>query len=363
MKEYLKKIITRIPVEYKTEFEKEILKDNFQRLSYICILLFLIELLLYFFGERLLDTGRLIQIFLVFDIIMIPTVWYLYKKLSRMNVIILKSVQILYSLSLLFFGICLTYVAQQTTDLVHMYFMMVLGVSLILYMMPVENLILLTSTLILFLVFLPRYQKDIDIVFVIQTNSILVNFFAWLIGRSILQIRLQLFLDRKIIEEKNKELEKMVTRDSMTKLYNHETAFSILKDEIEMCCGKRPLSVMIADIDDFKSINDTYGHLAGDKVIITVANAITAVVRASDRVCRYGGEEFLIVMPDTDLKSAFNCAKRISDSLGAALYGIDVHPTISSGISQYHGETIDELIMKTDNKLYKAKQLGKNRFE
>jgi diguanylate cyclase (GGDEF)-like protein len=362
MKQMITRIFPVIPHAYAKEFQREILKDNYRRLSIITVILFVVELILYFFSVYLLNTGRLILVFLVGDFIMIPVFWILNQRFALMNTYVLKAVQYIYALFILLFGIGLAYATQGYADLVHMYFMMIFGVSFILYLKAAENLILLLLTLAPFLIFLPSYQHSQDIFNVISVNSIIVNMIAWFIARMIMANRIRLFLDRKIIEGKNRELEELVIRDSMTKLYNHETAYAMLQEEIEMSRGKKALSVLIADIDDFKNINDTYGHPAGDAVIKTIANAIAEVVRAGDRVCRYGGEEFMVIMPDTDLKSAFHCAERIRDTLEHKAYAISVLPTISGGISQYDGETIHEFVMKTDRKLYEAKQSGKNRF-
>lgn len=363
MKELFAMIYLKIPSGYQKAFDIEILRDNYRRLRFISIVLFIIELILYTFEEMLLGTGYIILGFLVGNFVMIPIIWFMNKNIENIHIYMLKAVQYIFALFVLAFGIALTFAAQHSTDLVHMYFMMVFGVSFILYLKSFENLIILLLAMAPFLVFLPFFQPDPTIVFVVRVNSVLVNLIAWLLSRIMIFNRVQLFLDRIIIENKNIELADLVLRDSMTRLYNHETSLSLLQEEIALAKGKKPLSIMIADIDDFKTINDTHGHLAGDAVIKTIAKLITEVVRAGDRVCRYGGEEFMIIMPDTDLKSAFHCAERIRAALKNQDYGIEIHPTLSGGISQYSGETITEFILKTDGKLYEAKQCGKNQFK
>jgi len=362
MKNIINTIIHKIPELHKADFNKEILKDNYRRLGIVTIVLFFSELIMYFFSKRLFDTGHLILFFIIGDLIAIPVFWFMNRRLDKTHIYVLKAVQFLYSLYVLAFGIGLTFATQHTADLVHTYFMMVFGVSSILYLKAAEGMVLQLISMSAFLVLLPIYQPDQAIVFVIRANSIIVNLIAWLLARMVMLNRVQLFLDKLTIESKNKELAELVMRDSMTRLYNHEAALSLLQEEINLSHGKKPLSIMLSDIDDFKSINDAYGHLTGDDVVKTVAKTMTEVLRTSDHVCRYGGDEFLVIMPYTDLKSAFNCAERINDAMKNVTYSLDIHPTISGGICQYNSETITEFILKADRKLYEAKQRGKNRF-
>lgn len=363
MKCILKTILLNVPERYNEEFERQTLKNNFQRLSYISIALLFIEIVLYFFKDSLLDTGNLILYFLIMDAVMVPVIWYLHKRIDKAKIVVLKIVQNIYVLMVLFFGIGLTLVAQERADLVHMYFMMVFGGSFFVYMKSLNSFLILTIAFVSFTVLIPYYQPDQEIVFVIRANSIIINLFAWLVSRMLLQTRLTLFIDGKLIQEKNNELNSMILQDSMTKLYNHETALEMLDKEIRRCSLEHPLSIIIADIDNFKHINDTYGHWTGDQVIKKTAQAIKDAVRSSDKVCRYGGEEFLIIMPDTDIISAKACTRRIQTSVRDTDFEVGIKLTLSGGISQFEQGTMDDLIKKTDAKLYRAKTLGKNRFE
>jgi len=121
-----------------------------------------------------------------------------------------------------------------------------------------------------------------------------------------------------------------------------------------------PLSLLMLDIDHFKKYNDTYGHLAGDRLLISIADTVSAEVRETDLVVRYGGEEFLILLPDTDITHAQQTAERIRKAVEKKT-GV----TISLGVSthQYEMREKEELIDKADIALYKAKQNGRNRVE
>lgn len=121
-----------------------------------------------------------------------------------------------------------------------------------------------------------------------------------------------------------------------------------------------PLSVLMLDIDHFKKYNDAYGHLAGDRLLISIADAVSAEVRETDLVVRYGGEEFLILLPETDITHAQEAAERIRKAVEKKT-GV----TVSLGVSTLlHGmREKEELIDKADTALYKAKQNGRNRVE
>ncbi len=130
----------------------------------------------------------------------------------------------------------------------------------------------------------------------------------------------------------------------------------------------RPLAFVIMDIDFFKQVNDTYGHDIGDEVLKEFANRIAANVRGIDLACRYGGEEFVVAMPDTDIAFATNIAERLRQSIEANPVAISRHPgqlniTISIGIARYEGEgdSAEKLLHRADQALYRAKRSGRNR--
>lgn len=362
MNELINGIFVKVPEKYKDEFKRETLRDNFQRLSYISIILVFVESILYLLKDQLLGTGDLILIFLLFNVAMVPVIWHFYKQFNRFENVILYAFQDFYIVSSLAFGVGLTYISQETTDLTHMYFMIVLAAAVFFYTGALHSFMLLFAVFAFFSVFLVYFQSDPQIVFVLRTNSLIVNILAWILSRIIMKMKLSLFLDRKLIEEKNDELAELVKRDSMTMLYNHETALILLEQEINCCGWQRPLSIIIADVDDFKDINDTFGHLTGDHVIKKITKTMGEAARPNDKICRYGGEEFLIIMPDTDLNTAVVWAQSLQKKMINTEFGIGRSPTLSGGICQFHGESMDEFIMKADERLYRAKRSGKDRF-
>ncbi len=158
-------------------------------------------------------------------------------------------------------------------------------------------------------------------------------------------------------------LQAKVVRDALTNLYNREYMDEALKDKMSSSKkDKKPLSIAMADIDFFKKINDTYGHICGDTVLQELSKILKEYMRKSDIVVRYGGEEFLIIMPSTDEKSAISKMEKIRKLVEEYKFcdGI-VHVTISVGVYQYKGENLCDFVEKADKKLYKAKKMGRNR--
>ena len=114
------------------------------------------------------------------------------------------------------------------------------------------------------------------------------------------------------------------------------------------------------DIDNFKRVNDQYGHLVGDDVICKVAVILQESARKGDQIGRYGGEEFIILLPGADEEGALGVMERIRQGLSQDSFPEGITITVSAGISIWGGEDIDTLIAVTDKKMYKAKEAGKN---
>lgn len=172
------------------------------------------------------------------------------------------------------------------------------------------------------------------------------------------------FLSNLRLIEINRELS---ITDPLTGLYNRRFILEFLQKEIERAKRKAsPLSVVLADLDHFKEINDTYGHQVGDLCLKTFAEVLKSNVRQSDVVGRWGGEEFILILPDTGRSQAVEIAERIRRALkGKVVYTEDarpVHFTSSFGISVYpeDGEDLDTLIKVADDKLYLAKKEGRD---
>jgi diguanylate cyclase (GGDEF)-like protein len=165
-----------------------------------------------------------------------------------------------------------------------------------------------------------------------------------------------------------KSQEDRAARDGLTGLFNHRIFHERLAYEVDRSRRyRRPLSIIMLDIDFFKKFNDTYGHQTGDTILKAVGECLQESVRRSDIPCRYGGEEFMIILPETAFESALIMAKRINETVGtrsvSSSYG-DLSVTVSVGVAALgmNGcESGSELIKNADTALYEAKKTGRNR--
>jgi len=163
-------------------------------------------------------------------------------------------------------------------------------------------------------------------------------------------------------------LREQATRDPLTGLYNRRYMDEMLARELSGSIrSKKGVGFIMGDLDYFKKFNDTYGHEAGDLLLKAVANLMRGTIRVEDIACRYGGEEFLIILPSASLQDAYRRATQIHESVekisfelhGATIDGV----TISMGVSAFpgQGKTADELIAAADAAMYRAKREGRNR--
>lgn len=165
----------------------------------------------------------------------------------------------------------------------------------------------------------------------------------------------------KLVEE----LKRRVGTDGLTNAYNRVKFNEMIKGEIGRAKRyKRPLTLSIFDIDDFKRINDTFGHTIGDSVLITIANMARKNVRETSYLFRWGGEEFVILLPETTLEGARVQAERIRKEIADHEFEQVGRVTVSFGLAQYReDDTADSFLKRADEAMYKVKASGKNRIE
>lgn len=168
------------------------------------------------------------------------------------------------------------------------------------------------------------------------------------------------------IESDQATLEQLATHDGLTGLYNHHTFYVLLGDELARAQRfKRPLALLLLDIDYFKRVNDTHGHLAGDAVLRGLGELLGREARAIDRVCRYGGEEITVILPETDLAAAAHFAERLRAAVEAQPFDVNataIRITVSIGVASWPAVgDAQALIAAADAAMYAAKQAGRNR--
>jgi len=185
------------------------------------------------------------------------------------------------------------------------------------------------------------------------------------------RVRTQLLRKRYAdhLRDNTKLMLEMATTDSLTQLTNRrrfEDQFVRLVEQ-SVKAG-RPLSMLIVDIDHFKSVNDTYGHLAGDKVLVEFGRRLRGAVRDVDLAARFGGEEFVVAMPEADRATGYQVAERLREILSTDPFRVDesadpISITVSVGVAALAGpaDTARDLLARADAALYRAKRHGRNR--
>jgi two-component system cell cycle response regulator len=176
--------------------------------------------------------------------------------------------------------------------------------------------------------------------------------------------------ERQLSSERTRmmqKLQKLATTDGLTKLYNSRSFYSQLELEVDRYNRyKHPLSLLLLDIDNFKEFNDNFGHLEGDKVLVRFSQIIKSCLRTNDSAYRYGGEEFTVILPETNGDEAKTVAQRIRSSLESEKFkpipDKNAKITISIGVTQYFPkEELSAFIRRADKAMYLSKKNGRNR--
>jgi diguanylate cyclase (GGDEF)-like protein len=163
----------------------------------------------------------------------------------------------------------------------------------------------------------------------------------------------------------SEQFEQLARTDQLTKLCNRRGALTVIEQEQRrMSRNKQAMSIILCDVDHFKKVNDQYGHNTGDAVLVSLAETFTQLIRQQDTIARWGGEEFLFVLPETSAENAYILSQKIHQVLQDQLIdveGIKIAVTVSMGVTEMHGnQAFDEIINQADKHLYEAKRAGRN---
>ena len=358
-------IINQLPKKNKDEFLLEIYRENLQRMIVAAVILIITEtVIVCLFSGQIANADAAILVYIMFSTIMLPILYRTLKNINTASEIRIKYVQRIFLYGTLAFGCVLALIPQFEFASMHIYIIAVFAIAASVCLQPLESLVMYFSVYMGFFLALPYYQTNKSVILILSVNAFMMNIIAWIFSRMVYRMRINSFMDKKIIMEKNHQLEDLAIRDSMTMLLNHKHIYKRLDEEIERAKRiKYPLSIIMLDIDDFKCVNDCFGHRAGDSIIIKVAQILVDTCRLTDIVGRYGGEEFIVIMPGTPLKDAAFLAERIREAIESAEFDKGIAITISGGIKVLQEDSAEELIRSADKRLYKAKSNGKNRFE
>ncbi len=200
---------------------------------------------------------------------------------------------------------------------------------------------------------------DANIYHMFYTLNYGITLFSVVLSLSIF-ITQALTLHNRLLQQ-NRLLEKLSTTDTLTGLSNRRIVTNFFEFSAQESI---PFCAILGDIDDFKKINDTYGHDCGDRVLVTVADIFRSCTRENDIVCRWGGEEILVILPDCSLPNARKIAVRIKNTLSASSVsyeGQSIHVTMTLGVaSSDEASDMHRIVQIADNNLYYGKRHGKN---
>jgi diguanylate cyclase (GGDEF)-like protein len=173
-----------------------------------------------------------------------------------------------------------------------------------------------------------------------------------------------LLIENLLLRRRRQRAQKFALTDSLTRLYNRRMGLVTLDQEVARADrAGRPLTVLMCDLDHFKQLNDAHGHLQGDVALRAVADVLRQMLRKSDTICRYGGEEFLVVLPDTRPDEATVLATRLFTAVQTCGENLGLPVTISIGLTIFRpGDNVETILQRADHALYASKDYGRNRF-
>ena len=225
-----------------------------------------------------------------------------------------------------------------------------------------SGILMTTVAALILLIHSAAFSLEMSFTFIIESNLILIcvmYILGWFIGglRDLEMLQRQRLID-------------MANTDVLTGLYNHRCFQERLKQLVQSSSEKQPLSLIFLDIDHFKQYNDSFGHIAGDKVLASVGRMLIDIVGEAGFAARYGGEEFVVVLPNCDGRKAADFGENIRTQISEETFkGQEYQPegkvTVSCGIATYpaHAQSPQDLIKLADEALYRAKNLNKNKVE
>lgn len=269
-------------------------------------------------------------------------------------------------------------IQNNTFALPSIYIAVIYGFAVFFYFSPIISFGIYFITCTSIIILLPMFHPEIIHITYVQ-DIVTNNIIAWIASVINYQRYVKEHNSQQTICDKNKELQAKTDKiqktnqvlryisnvDELTNIYNRRKLNEFLEIEYDRCkTSNKKISLILMDIDFFKLVNDTHGHFVGDEVLEQLGELLKRNVRQSDRVGRWGGEEFLIICPETDFEEAFDLAEKIRKIIQNYDFKLEKDVTCSLGVATSKDiDTIANLIIRADKGLYKAKALGRNRVE
>ncbi len=362
----------KIPPEFQDEFDKDLLKVNIFRSKIMAIVLLIAAFPLlymdyfnYLRGMWLNVVGYcllfyshvLFMLVMLIPLIIVPII----KPNSEYKSFLWQRACVICFLIFILIDTAIISIADQKTSAeITAYIMGVLGVSAIVYLKPVTSLIIYLLSFVIFLAGVSQMQSNPEILTGHYINSSFLVTIGWIFSVTLFNTRVSDFLNKK-------RLELYANFDYLTGCYNKRAFMNRLEQEIERAKREQTtVSILFVDIDLFKQINDRFGHLAGDVVLKQVINCFNNSCRNYDFIGRFGGEEFIICLPNTDLRVASEAAERFRSIVEDTEIICDsntISITVSLGVAALEptqNENMDNFISRADNAMYRAKAKRNN---
>ncbi len=277
----------------------------------------------------------------------------------------------------LVFGILITGIDQLVTTSITPFLVACTITAVMFLTPPLYTLATYTVSILLFFFMLRYTQTDMSILLSSRVNGItftgigiLLSLLLWKKHTLTLAQQEQIHVQNEELKKKNQQLELFAFYDPLTMLYNRRKFHSLMKKKLSSCGESEYLSITLLDLDHFKSVNDKYGHSAGDTVLSQLGAMLAKEIRERDFSARWGGEEFIIAMPGTSLDEAVARSEQIRNRIERMTFisetGDTIRVTASFGTASVqcrNAASFLSLYQKADKALYQAKHLGRNRVE
>lgn len=356
--------IGSISPELKSSFVKTYQYENYHRLSLFSFFLVFEELGRIFISRSTITNEhlRLNYLMIAFITLTIPMAFYIKQKyrndMGKIHSWIMNGIIFLIMLWCVFMTLVEIKEANNMNTITLGFF----AIAALAFIHPKISFTFYAICTTIFCIMLPQYAIA-TIAHDHIIDAIFISSIAFILSHIIFKLKLEVFIDKSIIEDRNKKLYNQSIRDSMTNLYNHAHSLELLSAELDALSGhKFPPCLLFLDIDYFKHINDQFGHSIGDRALLDVADIIQSTIRSKDYAGRYGGEEFIVIFPDTHLETAYTLAEEIRTNIESDLKTARYKITISGGIISCTNESVDQNIIAADRLLYQAKKLGRNKI-
>ncbi len=309
------------------------------------------------------DIRLYVFVVVLFHMIYLPILFLVYSKRESFSFKVLSILEKIYLPIILIWGSLFTVLVYLDMQDITIYTIIILLIGGLFITEVNYSRALFTIGWLVFSILLWRFTSEVTVANGLVFKALIVTILGYIISSMNYRIRLELHLNQETLEEMNDKLKDQVIRDSLTGLYNNGYTFEFLDQAIEKAKHyDKELSLLMIDIDDFKLVNDNHGHLEGDYVIQSVAKSILDATRDFDVVGRYGGEEYIVVLSNTDLERAKQISKRILKTISETETHFESNVTASIGVAQWNKDTRHSLIQRADMNLYQAKRNGKNQL-